>query len=135
MNKLLTLLIILLLSLPTKAQLNTLFINIVDISVDSNIVYNVCIWKQMPDSTYKMCTKSFYKQTMISLDPGKYTIEVILDYNSMFRDKLEFIHESCVVYNLYSKPLELGKVDFKSIIYASPGMIDLMSKRMSYMEF
>jgi len=118
-----------------SAQLSTIFVNLIGVQNRDQAVHTAYVWKQMPDLTYKVKSKAFATQTMITLDPGTYILEVSDRRARLFVDKVEFTHESCVVYNLYTKPVRLVDADFKSITYATPGMLDLISRRISYMEF
>lgn len=119
--------------LMVQAQLSTLLIRL--IGPDSDQHHVIYLWKQMPDQSYKANAKQFSKQTMISLDPGKYIMSVERDDQPIFRDVLHFGDESCMVFNIYTKPVMLATANFDSLSYATPGMLNLITRRMSYMDF
>ena len=90
----------------------------------------------MPDSTYKVKTKGFSKQAMIALDPGTYIFSFRVDQRVIHNEKLVLLpYESCIVFNLYLTPVRLVDADFSQIIFATPGMLSLVSKRLIYMDF
>jgi len=136
MRKLILLLLVALLSLSCKAQLSTVFVNVIKEHPTEVAQGEVFIWKQMPDLTLKVKSKAFTNKTMISLDPGTYIFSFEVNNKVVHNEKLVLTSfESCIVFNLYIKPVRLVDADFNTIAYATPGMLDLISRRMVYMEF
>lgn len=90
----------------------------------------------MPDSTFKVKSKAFTNQTMIALDPGTYIFSFEVKDKVIHNEKLVLVpYESCIVFNLYVKPIRLVDADLNAITYATPGMLDLVSRKTIYMEF
>ena len=136
MKKLIVLLLVTLLGLSCKAQLSTVFVNVIRDPSTEVAQGEVFIWKQMPNSTLKLRSKAFTNQTMISLDPGTYIFSFEVNNKVVHNEKLVLLpFESCIVFNLYIKPIRLVDADLNAITYATPGMLDLISRRMVYMEF
>lgn len=118
------------------AQQSTIFVNIIDVPTKQTKDCKVYVWKQMPDSTFKVNSKEFSKQTAITLDPGTYIFSFQVQDQVIHREKLVLDpSESCIVFNLFLKPMPLAQVDFKTIAYATPGLLELISRRTVYMEF
>lgn len=123
----------LLCSFLAQAQLNTLFVRLIGPNTDQpSVVY---LWKQMPNQSYKANAKQFRRQTMISLDPGKYVLSVEHMNRPIFQDVLYLGEESCIVFNIYTKPTALATANFDSLNFATPGMLNLANRRVSYMDF
>lgn len=136
MKRLILLLLTAMVSVLCSAQLSTIFVTLVDPPKDQTPNCVVNVWKQMPDSTYKVKTKGFSKQAMIALDPGTYIFSFRVDQRVIHNEKLVLLpYESCIVFNLYLTPVRLVDADFSQIIFATPGMLSLVSKRLIYMDF
>lgn len=97
---------------------------------------DVSISKKMEDGTYKVKTKRFHDQMMVSLDQGEYIFQYFVCDRLLFVDRLKLEDEAqTAIMNILLRPEKLADFDFSRVIYSDPILYDFVDHRYSYIEF
>lgn len=121
-------------SILIKAQDVFVAVNFVE-SVDS-IKANLVVTKETQDTYFITKSKTFINKTMISLDKGNYNFsfivndELIHTHNHIF----EYTGE-VLIFNLYYPPIKIKDANLNMVIVANIGMVEIMNRQWTYIEF
>lgn len=123
-------------NLTINAQHSVIYTNVVDIEFTDSIFIELKVFKQISDSTFIFKTKTFNKQTLVSLDKGYYIFGYYINNNLFYCTDLRIENYPMVsVFNILMKQQSLNDFDFSKTIAVSEGMFELTLRKDIYMEF